>query len=182
MGRKIRLVNTAAQDISTYGWGVGLSFVCDYMGEGKTKSQFFTQAAYGKGIGRYLGDANGYALYLDTNNKAHPMVAFGGIAGIRHFWNEEWRWCSTVAFGLTRILPHEGLISHAYNDAGQQKYAEINKMIRSFQINTFFSPFGPNIDIGVEYLRGERILKVRSGPDKGTIDRFIVTMKGKFGS
>ncbi|MDR1910268.1 MAG: hypothetical protein LBQ26_00290 [Holosporales bacterium] len=185
MGRKIRLMNAEGEaDISSYGWGVGLSGVYGYMGQGVTQSKVFVQATYGKGIGRYLGDANGYALYLDTaSRRTHPMVAFGGVVGVKHYWNEEWRWRSTVAFGLTRILPHASLVSHAIQvPPAPARYAQINKMIRSFQVNTFFSPFGPGIDVGIEYLRGERILKVQNGPDKGVIDRFIVTIKGAFSS
>ncbi|MDR0407108.1 MAG: porin [Holosporales bacterium] len=189
MGRQIHLTKTAGgNDISVYGWGAGLSSVYKYWGS----SSVFLDATYGQGIGRYLGDANGYAVYLDPQNKAHTMAAFGGIVGFQQYWSENWKWRSTVAFGLTQIIPHRDLVSHSYTVEdkdmrgatlkSETKYAEINKIIRSLQVNTFCNPLGPNVDMGAEYLRGERILKVKSGPDKGVISRFIVTVNVKFGS
>jgi hypothetical protein len=179
MGRKIRLMKAdSSPDIVKYGWGVGLSAGYRYCGS----STVYFQGGGGQGIGRYLPEASGYALYLDDQNKAHTMTAFGGLVGIRHHWSETWKVRSSLVFGLTGIVPHGELVSHSYLSDGTTKYADITKQVRSIMVNTFFSPFGPGIDIGIGYLRGERVLKVHSGPNKGSVDRFIITIKGAISS
>ncbi|MDR0662120.1 MAG: hypothetical protein LBF76_01910 [Holosporales bacterium] len=184
MGRRIHLTKTdKSPDISVFGWGAGLSAGYQYVGQ----SRVYLQFGGGRGIGRYLGDANGYAVYLDDSNKAHTMVAFGGLVGIQQYWSECWAWRTSAAFGWTRINTHSDLVSHSYTEgtgtSATTKYAVFDKEIRSFMINTFCSPFGPSVDIGIEWLHGDRILKVKEGdPSKGTIDRFIITIKSSFSS
>ena len=143
---------------TSYGGGVTVS--------GKVKltshDDIRFMATYGTGIGRYVAlgtiadakiDAQGN---VETNDVASAYVTY------HHMWNDKWR-SNIQLSGLTA-------------DYGNNEVATDTERSVTGLVNVIYK-VAPKLDIGVEYLRGERTL---NNGDSGTLDRVMGMAKYSF--
>ena len=145
--RDLQIKNNSGSDNRNYrATGHGVNFAVKIMTFGKS---FFTGAIMtGKGIGRYIFEANGRSAFLDQTRgyKAIPMTMFW--AGYCQVWNLQWR----TSVGVARIelgttsFNRDALKTTAYavNDPG------IDRTFNKFLINTMHKP-EENLEFGLEY-------------------------------
>jgi|GEM_PF-857923 len=91
----------ADQLTTRLGWGLSLT---GGLGVGG-KDQLTFQAAYGRGLERYINDLNtaGYDALLPRTGRLLPIPALAGYAFYDHWWAE--RWSSSVGWGYVRLQP-----------------------------------------------------------------------------
>ncbi|MDR1366055.1 MAG: porin [Holosporales bacterium] len=166
--------NKYKYDKTVVGVGFGVSGAYSF----ENKDSLFAQVNVGRGIGRYLTDAYGYAAYLASDGNLHAQTAFGGSAGFRHFWTEDIR--SSVAVGCTRILNHGDLKGDKYDKVDRTYANAINKAFFTFMANIFWSPRSyQKLSVGLEYIRAIR--KVEGSKIKnGILNRIVLGVQALF--
>jgi hypothetical protein len=155
--RQIDAVSTSNTKIdqSTYGWGVSLSsfFRTPYFND---SDRVMLQLNYGDGLGRYINDLGTVggqdAVFDPLTGELETLGVFAGYASAQHWWNKSMR--STVTYSWVNVANKSFQPGDAY-DSTQRMSA-----------NFLWSPT-PRIDVGGEFLWGERVNKDgRSGKAK----------------
>lgn len=109
------------------------------------KFRAFGQYQSGRGVARYLPDAEGYSAYLDETNKKFELLrANHYLVGTEFKWTPEVR--SNVMYNHAHITPNRNMSSEV------KRY---NKNLKQLFVNTFVTPL-PKTDVGLEYMYGER--------------------------
>jgi len=154
---------------STFGWGLSLSGGSRF----KRWSQldnFKYQISLGRGIGRYINDLDsvgGQDAVFDPEGKLKALPALGAFIAYQHFWKRDpTSWLttkgllkdlrSTLVFGFTQVDNFDFQADDAY------------RRTKRISLNLIWSPIN-SIDIGVEYLFGERMNK---NGDRGNANQF----------
>lgn len=151
---------TGHRQADTLGWGLGLS--------GSLKLGTATTGLYqlnvGKGIGRYIQDANAAVAYDATRVKLSAEKAVGGVIGVQHAWNDALR--SHLMWGFTRMD----------NGAGFGDVASLNTRTNQAYANLIWTAT-KGLDLGVEYGWGNR--RTEAG-DKGDMSRLQGSVRYSF--
>ena len=154
---------------STFGWGLSFSGGSRF----KRWSQldnFKYQINLGRGIGRYINDLDsvgGQDAVFDPEGKLKALPALGAFIAYQHFWKRDpTSWLttkgllkdlrSTLVFGFTQVDNFDFQADDAY------------RRTKRISLNLIWSPIN-SIDIGVEYLFGERMNK---NGDRGNANQF----------
>jgi hypothetical protein len=135
---------------STIGWGVSLSSSVRVKKWDERDNVKF-QLNYGEGIGRYINDLDsvgGQDAVFDPAGKLEALPAFGGYVAFQHWWRgEQSRWLrnlrTTLVYGLVKVDTFDFQPDDAYDRTQRAT------------LNLVWSPI-PSIDLGIEYLWGER--------------------------
>ena len=118
------------------------------------RDEFMYQLNYGDGIGRYINDLGTVggqdAVFNPATGELKTLTAFGGYVAYQHWWSERMR--STFVAGYTDV----DNLDFQLDDA----YAQTKRVTANF----LFSPI-PRVDIGAEFLWGERTNKDGSSAD-----------------
>ena len=125
-----------------FGWGVNLSGALETW---KQDSLLF-QAAFGRGIGRYIEDLTGLGpdAALNSSLQLRATPAFGTFVAYQHYWHEKWR--STATYGY----------AHVQGEFGQSETFFRKSNYAAF--NLIWNPTG-NFNVGAEYLYGNLTAK-----------------------
>lgn len=122
----------------------------------------------GKGVGRYIQDANSAVAYNPApaagEDKLVAQQVVGGFLGLQHGWGGSAR--STLVYGMTRND----------NDEGYGPVAGLNKGTREVHANLIYSPY-KKVDVGFEYVWGER---EQEDGKKGQMKRLQAAAKFSF--
>lgn len=122
-------------------YGVGVSGSLN-MAE---KITLVAQYNVGRGIGRYIPDAEGYSAYVDPTNKQMDLIRISHyMVGAKYNWNPDVS--SNVMYQRINITPSR-FMSNLVNNW--------NKKMDQVFVNTFFKVL-PNTDLGLEYMFAER--------------------------
>jgi hypothetical protein len=151
---------TGQNQASTLGWGLGVSG--SYKLTGADTALY--QLNMGKGIGRYIQDANVASRYDATQRQLQAQKAFGGVIGVQHQWNETLR--SNAMYAFTRN----------HNDGEAADIGGLNVRTAQAYANVIWSGV-KNLDVGLEYIWGER--RTQAG-DKGDLSRLQGSVKYSF--
>lgn len=145
---------------TTLGYGFGLTG--SYRFQNRDRVTFYTVA--GDGIGRYLEGGDGTGASLNpTTGQLNKQFGYGGFSTYQHWWTSNLR--SNLVYGISR-----------FNTNNLAALNTVNEKIQSAYINLIWSPIKP-VDIGVEYLWGQR--EVKDGR-KGDVSRIQVGTRYKF--
>jgi len=151
-------------DSAVNGWGLQLSGNMDTFG----RDSFQLGAVYGRGIGHYIQDTQGYGLDAAPSSPGSSSLeaipAFGGWVGYQHWWAEALS--SSASFGYVRL----------WNTDGQA--ADVYRNTTYISANIIWSPWRP-VDVGLEYLYGQRRTK---SAGSGYNNRLQFSVKFNFGS
>jgi hypothetical protein len=154
--RKLTYLPAAGEEDNKLGYGVNLTgtfhpwaMCCGCLPENASdrtpmqKSRLLGQYAIGRGIARYIQDANGFGLdaAFEPINGFDTLRAQGWFVCYEHFWTD--RWISNICYGESRLDLPEALPDDTYKGA---KY---------FAVNLIWLPV-ERMGVGVEYLFGER--------------------------
>ena len=154
----------AGFDSAVNGWGLQLNGNIDTFG--RDSFQFGT--VYGRGIGHYIQDTQGYGLdaapSAPGSSSLEAIPAFSGWVGYQHWWAEALS--STASFGYVRL----------WNTDGQA--ADVYRNTTYISANIIWSPWRP-VDVGLEYLYGQRRTK---SAGSGYNNRLQFSVKFNFGS
>lgn len=153
-----RLVGSPAAGgarVSRNAWGVNASGLIRMRWNDRDNFRF--QLNYGEGIGRYINDLDSAAdqdAVFDPQGQLRPLPAFGGYVSFQHFWKTDvGGWLrnlrSTFVYGLVDVSNFDFQEPDAYD-----------RTLRG-SFNVIWSPIS-NIDVGLEYLWGERRNRDRS--------------------
>jgi hypothetical protein len=129
------------------GWGLSVSGHVNlpFWGE---RDEFMYQLNYGDGIGRYINDLGTVggqdAVFNPATGELKTLTAFGGYLAYQHWWSEKMR--STLVAGYTDVDNLDFQPDDAY------------RQTKRVTANLLFSPI-PRVDIGAEFLWGERTNK-----------------------
>ena len=147
---------------SVFGWGVN--------GSGKLrlfdKDNILFQAAYGRGISRYIQDLSGLGMDAAVISTADPRLkalpAVGIVAAYQHYWTTTFR--SSVIYGEAQIT----------NTAVQPKSTFRKSQYGS--ANLIWNPFA-SFEVGIQYHYGWKEL---SNGERGNASRFQISAKYSF--
>ena len=147
---------------SVFGWGVS--------GSGKLrlfdKDHILFQAAYGRGISRYIQDPSGLGIDAAVISTAEPRLkatpAVGIVAAYQHYWTKTFR--SNLIYG-------EALVT---NTAFQPNTTFHKSQYGS--ANLIWNPFG-SLEVGIQYHHGWKELK---DGERGNASRFQISAKYSF--
>jgi hypothetical protein len=159
---ELRVNTGTSPKTNKQGYGVGLGLSIKAPGN----DLFVTQLTGGDGIGRYMYYLDGATLDA-ANNRILKEKAWGFMAGYTHNWSDNYR--STVAVG------HLKTVSSEYVNFQLGQGNNPNKTLTQAHINLFWTPV-KNIDIGAEYIWGER---KTFRDDKGELSR--IDLLSRFG-
>lgn len=145
---------------SRLGWGLSLTGGLDVA----DKDHFTFQAAYGRGLAKYINDLNtaGYDGFLPPAGRLRPIPAWAGYAFYDHWWAE--RWSSSVGWGYVRLAPVAEQAPTAFHTSN---YGLVNLLYVPFD---FFK-------VGVEYQYGA--LQLRN-TQRGAGTRLQFTVQSQF--
>ncbi len=132
-----------ANDVSkkATGWGVGLSG--KYLTVGK--SGIIGQINAGQGIGRYIPEIAGEAVYYNTTTKQFNVLsATNAIVGYEHYWTDEVR--SNLLASYTRISPPASGVGFTPLTGTTR----ITQKIKKVFFNILYNPV-KNVEAGVEF-------------------------------
>jgi hypothetical protein len=159
--RPLRVEDGSANNqASTVGVGGGVAGSLK-LGAGDT---VLYQVNAGKGIGRYIQDANPAAAYSGAPADLSAQKSAGGFIAVQHAWVGTAR--SSLVYGATRNS----------NESGFGSTAGLNKKTREVHANLIFSPYKP-VDVGVEYVWGRR---EQEDGQKGDLSRLQASAKFNF--
>ena len=156
--------------MSTSGWGVNASGLVKMKFNNRDNFRF--QLNYGEGIGRYINDlasvGNQDAVF-DPQGELRALPVFGGYVSYQHWWKTDvygllQNLRSTFVFGLVNVENLDFQEPDAYD-----------RTLRS-TFNVIWSPIS-SIDLGLEFLQGERRNKDRS---RGTARQFQAVATFRF--
>ncbi len=140
-------------DVKENGWGLSVSGHINVPKWGE-RDEFMYQLNYGDGIGRYINDLGSVggqdAVFDPATGELKTLSAFGGYLAYQHWWSEKLR--STFVAGFTDV----DNLSFQPDDAYRQT--------RRVTTNLLYSPI-PRVDIGAEFLWGERTNKDGASED-----------------
>ncbi len=154
-----QLVGTATlgsgERVRESAWGVSTSGSIKLRYNDRDNIKF--QLNYGEGIGRYINDlesVGGQDGVFDPQGELRPLPAFGGYVAFQHWWGTDvYGWLrdlrSTFVYGLVNVENFDFQQPNAYDRT------------QRFTFNLIWSPIS-SIDIGIEFLQGERRNKDRS--------------------
>lgn len=143
------------------GWGVefsGIVNICDF-------AKVYWTGIYGKGIGSYMHDLDGFGYDLISDGTHGAMKApgmFGITGGLRLDLSKKVFVSST--YSQCRLYDQEGMGPDAYR---RGNYAVVN---------CFYTPFD-DFQLGIEYLHGRR---TNMDHQYGTANRFNAMIKYSF--
>ncbi len=122
------------------------------------RDSFRFQVSYGDGLGRYLNDLDsvgGQDAVFDPQGRLRALPAFGGYVSFQHFWKSRLvgSWLhnlrSTFVYGVVNVTNLDFQPPDSYD-----------RTLRA-SFNVIWSPIS-SIDLGLEYLWGERRNKDRA--------------------
>jgi hypothetical protein len=136
-------------------WGLSVSGAATMSYNGRDNLKF--QLNYGEGIGRYINDLDSVGnqdAVFDPDGNLRALPAFGGYLSFQHWWNTDLYGLlrdlrSTFVYGLVNVRNLDFQEPEAYDRTQRATF------------NLIWSPIS-SIDLGVEFLHGERRNKDRS--------------------
>ena len=144
---------------STFGWGLSLS------GGNRFKrwsqlDNFKFQINLGQGIGRYINDLDsvgGQDAVFDPEGDLKAIPVLGAFFAYQHFWKRDpTTWFSKG--GLLKDLRSTLVLGYTQVDNYDFQADDAYRRTKRISLNLLWSPIN-SIDIGVEYLWGERMNK-----------------------
>jgi hypothetical protein len=138
-------------DITTYGWGLGVSGVIPFRYFNLT-DRFIFQLNGGRGIGRYINDLNSLGgqdgVFDPATGDFEVLPAFGWYLDYEHMWK---RWEAVADMNLrSSIIWSVVTVENADFQPGDA-YHQTQRL----SANLIFSPI-QRIDAGVQYIYGSR--------------------------
>ena len=161
--------NDPEKSSSTVGWGLSMS------GGNRFKrwsqlDNFKFQINLGQGIGRYINDLDsvgGMDAVFDPEGNLKALPALGAFFAYQHFWKRDpttWLGGSGVLKDLRSTL----VIGYTQVDNFDFQTDDAYRRTKRVSLNLLWSPLS-SIDIGVEYLWGERMNK---NGERGNANQF----------
>jgi hypothetical protein len=151
--------NDPEANSSTFGWGLSLS------GGNRFKrwsqlDNFKYQLNIGQGIGRYINDLDsvgGQDAVFDPEGDLKAIPALGAFFAYQHFWKRDpTTWFSKG--GLLKDLRSTLVLGYTQVDNYDFQADDAYRRTKRISLNLLWSPIN-SIDIGVEFLWGERMNK-----------------------
>ena len=156
---------------SEIGWGLSLSssYKVKLWDE---RDNLKWQLNYGQGIGRYINDMDsvgGLDAAFDPMGTLRALPAFGGYVAFQHWWKQD-------MWGLMRAI--RSTVVYGYTDVDTFSFqpGDTYSKTQRATINVIWSPIS-SIDLGVEYLWGERTNKDQQ---KGAANQFQMVATFRF--
>jgi hypothetical protein len=152
----------SGQKQSVLGWGLSVSGLVRAHG----KDNLTFQAAYGRGISRYINDTSGLGLDASIKSLTDPSLRslpiFAPYVGYQHYWSKSVR--STSTFGLVQL-----------QNTAFEPGATFHKSTES-TVNLIWNPAG-SLNVGAECLYGWR---EQNGGLHANATRFQISGKYNF--
>lgn len=161
--------NNPEANKSTFGWGLSLS------GGNRFKrwsqlDNFKFQLNIGQGIGRYINDLDsvgGQDAVFDPEGNLKALPALGAFFAYQHFWKRDpTTWISQK--GLLKDLRSTLVLGFTQVDNFDFQPDDAYRRTKRVSLNLLWSPIS-SIDIGIEYLWGERMNK---NGERGNANQF----------